>query len=198
MKILKEFLQEDFNSNKATQFEMPFEKAKYLRDVPGNSTVVFFEPLPKRPFNLDRYMMSFETQAAQSSMKSWGGDLRGTVFNGPQNLLVFVWAIPRLHAHFMRLLDSNKKKFLYPSTFQYLKSYNDMNLVNNFDPNVPEEWCLPFVWYEKMIVSNLEDEAMYQLDKQKNIKDLFMMRDPSLILQSIKRGQPQTKPKFRS
>lgn len=189
-------IQEDFNSNKATQFEIAFDKAKYLKDVPGQSSVVFFEPLPKKPFNLDRYMMSFETQNAQESMRSWGGDLRVAIFNGSQNLYVFVWAIPRLHSHFMRLLDSNVGKYPYPK-FNYLKSYNSMNLIDNFTPDVPNEWCFSFVWFEKMVVSNLEDECLYQFNKQKNISELFMFRDPSLILQAIKRGEPQIKKTYR-
>lgn len=195
MSSLGKIVQEDFNSDKATQFEIPFDKAKYLKDVPGQSSVVFFEPLPKRPFNLDRYMMSFETSAAHESMRSYG-DLRGSVFNGPQNLYVFAWAIPRLHAHFMRLLDSNVGKYLYPN-FKYLKSYNSMNLVDNTTPDVPNEWCFSFVWFEKMVVSNLGDEALYQLNKQKNISELFMLRDPSLVLQAIKRGEPKTKKTYR-
>lgn len=164
MLSFQEFIQEDFNSNGATQFELTFKE-------PGSpKTQVFFESIPAKPFNLNRYMKSFGTAAKEIMKNTSAFGWRGIIFHKLGKLLVFVWSSNYLHHDVCKALDNHKEP--HPS-HRYLKSYNNIYMLN-YDEAVGDDWCFPFM-YQTSLDSNLGKFAIDELKKQKEIDKLFML-----------------------
>lgn len=185
MKTFNQFLQEDFNSPKATQ--VPLEVASLWRSkksTPKEPLLAFFEAMPKRPFNLLRYLRSFDSQDAKDILNnSTSSRWRGILFSSNQEFLVFVWKGSVLHQQVCQAIDKIAGKDKVPA-HKYLKSYNTMNLL---DPGetLDNNWCFPFVYTLGQIRTNLPPVAFGELDKQKGIKDLFQF-DESQVSKILK------------
>lgn len=176
MKTFQEFIQEDFNSPKATQFKIPVSVT--ARPTPGGKTtdiMVFYESMPYRSFNLIRYMKSFESSDAKEILNNAPGRWRGLVFGKDTELLVFVWNSSFLHANICNSLDIISKTGKCP-IIGYKKSYNAMNLIDPGD-TIPRNWCFPFVYISGKVRTNLYKNPLIEFESQKDIKSLFQFNE---------------------
>lgn len=133
MKSFATFIQEDFNSNGATQF---------ILKVGPKTTPIFYEKLPKRPFNLNRYLKTFENSTANSTLNLNSGPIRGLIFSTETNYLVFIFAGYILHVLIALALKTEKGQ--YPA-LDYLKIYNDSYDIDE-DEVLSNQWCFPFIY----------------------------------------------------
>jgi len=185
MKTFYQFIQEDFNSPKATQVSLEvMGMGRSGKGAPTKSLIAFFEAIPKRPFNLLRYLRSFDSQDAKDILNnSTSSRWRGILFSSNQEFLVFVWKGSVLHQQVCQAIDKIAGKDKVPA-HKYLKSYNTMNLL---DPGetLDNNWCFPFVYMLGQIRTNLPPVAFGELDKQKGIQDLFQF-DESQVSKILK------------
>lgn len=149
MKTFDEFLNEDFNSSKATQFVVPITSGGRTNKGTSGLTesIVFFEILPKRSFNLERYMKTFGTSTAFSTMKNKSGHWRGMFFGRGSELLSVIFDAGILHEVLAKSLDEFTKKSDKVPKYGYSKSYNATYLL---DPGEKiDNWCFPLTYFER-------------------------------------------------
>lgn len=165
MLTFQEFLNEDFNSNNATQIELPLKE----KGSPTANIMVFHEVLPVRPFSLTRYMKSFGNDAKEIMRNKSAFGWRGIVFHNKPNLLVFVWSANYLHHDICKALETANKS----PKLRYLKMYNTLYMLDK-NEQIGDQWCFPFI-FDNGIETNLGKYAMQELIKQKGIDKLFML-----------------------
>jgi hypothetical protein len=165
MRTFQEFIQEDFNSQNATQI--------VLNKKTNRPLMVFFEKIPMRSFNLLRYMNSFKSEDAMTVLNNPSDYWRGLVFYANRALMVFVWRGTILHQHLCGFIDRDAKDGKVP-TFKYEKLYNHMCLLDPGD-DIGANWCFPFVFMNGTITTNFIPSVLNELEKQKKIRDLFQL-----------------------
>jgi hypothetical protein len=176
MKTFNQFIQEDFNSPKATQISLDVLKATGRKGVTAKTGALsFFEALPKRSFNLLRYLKSFDTEEAKTVLGNNMGYWRGLIFNSSQEFLIFVWKGILLHHQIAYAINNQSGMGKIPA-LKYEKAYNTMNLL---DPGetIDNNWCFPLVYLNGQIRTNLSPVALEELEKQKGVKALFQLDD---------------------
>lgn len=177
IKLFPNFIKEDFNSNGAKQFVLPLNQLGKALYAP-----VFFEKLPKKPFNLERYMKSFGS-IAQETLKS-KGSYRGIIFCVETNYLIFVFSDSILHNSVCRALNEKSNYNLYPKN-NYLKIYNDTDKLGFSKNPVLDNWCFPFVYSNDDILSTLGDNALFVLFNEKKLKDEFSLNSGNSVIRAF-------------
>jgi hypothetical protein len=173
MFTFNEFIAEDFNSPKATQFKLTIPGGKS-----GFPSDIFFETLPYRPFNLIRYSKSFNSEIAFDTMhniyKSW----RCLVFAKNTELLIFVWKVSLTHESIARALTDKISLNKFPD-YPYLKVYNNTTALNS-DKTIGDQWCFPITFKSDILRTNLSDQQVLALNTQKKIENLFQLTDQQM------------------
>lgn len=175
MKTFTQFIQEDFNSPKATQVTLPVMAFGRSKKGPSNDMLAFFEIMPKRSFNLLRYMKTFDSQNAKDILNNISGHWRGLIFSTAQELLVFVWKGTVIHHQIGQAIDKIAGKEKVPA-HKYMKAYNTMNMLDSGE-SIDSNWCFPLVYMNGQLRTNLQPVALDELEKQKRIKELFQLDD---------------------
>jgi len=98
--------------------------------------------LPQKPFNLPRYMKTFQSSTARETLKS-EYSYRGLIFCIPPNYLVFIFSAELLHAFACSALDS-KTGMGYPKK-NYEKIYNQ-TYKSGMHGSSSDSWCFPFIY----------------------------------------------------
>jgi len=184
MKSFEDYLQEqsiileDFNSKDATQF---------LLKVGPRTLPVFYEKLAKRPFNLVRYLKSFDSDLATSTLNltaytnhrghAVGNNVRGLIYSVGSNYHIFVFLDMVLHVLICLALDQHPGK--YPG-LEYSKIYNESYDIEENDP-VPNQWCFPYIYDSGVIKTNLKNKPFEKMCSVIDLEKQFMINKSDII-----------------
>jgi hypothetical protein len=171
MKTFNEFINEDFNSAGATQFISNVTVRGRLFEVP-----IFYEKLPMRPFNLARYMKSFDSNTASTTLKNplrGGGSWRGFSVIERSAIHMLVWAGLQLHFDVLTSLQNNHGK---SAKLRYLDLYNEIYSMNPDRFTIKDTWGYPFIWENGAFVEpDWESGILDAMEDQKGLSKLFML-----------------------
>jgi len=169
MKTFSQYLKEDFNSNGATQF---------MLKMASGEAPVFYEKLPKKPFNLARYIRSFYSSTAMKTLLIHDKMLRGVIFCDEIDYHVFIFAPYRLHSSVCSALS--KYEGQYPKKLNYYGIYSK---IYDLEDNkiIPNQWCFPFVDDDGELRTNLLKQTFDSLCTQKKLEREFMIDKESVL-----------------
>jgi hypothetical protein len=162
MKTFQTFLQEDFNSPKAMQFN--------LASVRENISI-FFETLPNQPFDLKRYMKSFNSSSARETLKNTSDYWRALFFVIKDKIFVFVWEGLKLHSSLCRILEENVSLKKYPN-LPFLQIYKN-TLQGKILPNT--DYVFAIVYDDGNLESALNADKIQKLITIHKIDNLFKL-----------------------
>lgn len=176
MKTFKEFVLEDFNSPKATQFLINVNKPISRTKSEKQSVMMFYESVTAKFINISSFVKSFLSKDVSVLMKTDHNNWRSMIFGVSLGFRCFVWDASIQHHLMSQALDKNKNLNKYDSNIKYNFLYNESQLLMPGD-SVGSTWCFPFVVWENAIHVNLTAEALQVLQESKDIKALFKLSD---------------------